>query len=1293
MLTPTPSIDRMPGLLALYGDRLKPQDKTPLAFMKARFGIVDEPLVKAIDKKDTQTIPMFGNGSPAVDQVRSDGVVQGYHHKTEVSEAELVARGARVRHYVGHVINGTAKANKIDVGVLCSKASDRISKITGLPVHQSMEVVIADNVVHSMKRHPDLTDADWENLPRLTNQFDDVALGQKSPNPDLIRLVVKKIFPDGSGYGCVLAFAPGGKKKRLNVLTYFKGRGKSLEAWWETNKSLNPSTVPNLTEPASSAYGGPLRPSSETIAQSPDKIKTPTLGAKAKRALEHLKAGGFFRKQLHTQYRGGEKFETHLHDEHGGTVYGIGFKTFHELQTAGHLESVGGIPSSSVWRSEWKIRAQAGRISRIADESAVSRTFDTPEFRAWFGDSKVVDAQSKPLVVYHGTIIRPDTDKVKGMGDIAEFDRLFTTKFRGHSIDTVGSWFSTNPGAEGAEMYAGGDRSANGVIYPVHLSINNPYNTTFPAMLKRARLLANGIDDGRMVKQPEVDALRNWLKETGRDGIHITRHESDLSTEFQNQNAWIPLEPTQIKSAIGNNGDYDGNNPVITKAQPRILFFKGGTPGTPGLYQKLITDKHGKKVIHWVKPFGGHAAAHNEAQAELFNIDGTPYQSLETRPDTTDKQRHVGMDAIAALKRRVNLLRASGGSAATLLGARLYASFVASGHNQLTGQKITSPQDLAALAQVYRDPRFETFRCIFLKGDEVVGESAYSSRLPGSVRLPDDYTRQVEADFKRFGATGYYMLHNHTSGSARPSKADENLTEELNRAVSGMKAHVVIDHSEYGLITKEGRVSVIQKPDLAGPDYHSSPSLDHPMLGVLLGGPADVAMAAKALAAELKGGPVLVMTKGFECKVDLIASVPHALMDTMTATMSKRTRAKAWLRGIGRASGAGSHTFLVVSDADYDGRKEALKALIAGGSLTDVVSSSGKSMMTTDWVFTPHSAGVFKDQRPGFKVAQTLASDLEAQEKYLTDGAKKLGYADIDDLAMNDYPAFERLAVQWRMDHPVETALYQPVGVYGAANEDTISKARLLQGKPVVSINLDVAPSGGYAALREWATSIFASQGGHANSPELGFVILDGRSVRDSLFHGGANAYKKAAFAAVKDVLEKGRVIAQGWEANEKSFYVSAPVDISGKADIVTVLVRQDANTNRMYLHSVAPKEYLLNLSVSGADAETSKERTGALSSRDVATVLHNLLNFKLPDESSPVEVVAKSFPRIIFFKGGKPGGAGLHSKLITDKRGRQVTQWVKGAKSAPMDTSKNDQGGSSADDTCRCNACAATSH
>ena len=38
--------------------------------------------------------------------------------------------------------------------------------------------------------------------------------------------------------------------------------------------------------------------------------------------------------------------------------------------------------------------------------------------------SKVVDVDGKPLVVCCGTVVSPDTDEVKGMGDIQAFDRI-----------------------------------------------------------------------------------------------------------------------------------------------------------------------------------------------------------------------------------------------------------------------------------------------------------------------------------------------------------------------------------------------------------------------------------------------------------------------------------------------------------------------------------------------------------------------------------------------------------------------------------------------------------------------------------------------------------------------------------------------------------------------------------------------------------------------------------------------------------------------------------------------------
>lgn len=202
-------------------------------------------------------------------------------------------------------------------------------------------------------------------------------------------------------------------------------------------------------------------------------------------------------------------------------------------------------------------------------------------FAEWFGDSKVTKEDGNPQVVYHGTIVRPDTDKAKGMGDIQAFDRLFTTQFRSHSVDTMGSWFSTNPGELGAQMYSGLAQGA--VIYPVFLSIQNPHETTFELMERRARLLANGKDDGRRLGKAEVDAYRYWLKEIGKDGIKIVHdgYNARGSTEFKHQDAWIALEPHQIQFALGINA------PSEKQAQDMALRAAGvdNGPATRRLHE------------------------------------------------------------------------------------------------------------------------------------------------------------------------------------------------------------------------------------------------------------------------------------------------------------------------------------------------------------------------------------------------------------------------------------------------------------------------------------------------------------------------------------------------------------------------------------------------------------------------------------------------------------------------------------------------------------------------------------
>ena len=176
-------------------------------------------------------------------------------------------------------------------------------------------------------------------------------------------------------------------------------------------------------------------------------------------------------------------------------------------------------------------------------------------------------------------------------------------------------------------------------------------------------------------------------------------------------------------------------------------------------------------------------------------------------------------------------------------------------------------------------------------------------------------------------------------------------------------------------------------------------------------------------------------------------------------------------------------------------------------------------------------------------------------------------------------------------------------------------KAKVLQGKPVASINekdLGMPADGGFEAVTSWAADLFAKAGGKAESPELGDVVLNRRSAKDSLAHGKFNPYKNMAFAAVKDVLEHGAVMARDTnEYGEESAYVSAPVSINGKENIVTVVVHKNNDVQRMYLHSVSTKENLLKPRVSGTLGNESRTHSGSLTSADVHNILHEALIYK----------------------------------------------------------------------------------
>ena len=151
-------------------------------------------------------------------------------------------------------------------------------------------------------------------------------------------------------------------------------------------------------------------------------------------------------------------------------------------------------------------------------------------FAEWFGDSKVVDNEGAPLVVFHGTAHpsweegRTAFGRTNGMGE--------------------GAYFA--PSARLAADYAAMDSEVEGdppFLIPVYLSIRNP------------KVIHDSIDMQEILPEQRAE----W-EALGHDG---------MMGYWGGQLAEIAVwNPSQIKSAVGNSGNFDASSECIADADP-----------------------------------------------------------------------------------------------------------------------------------------------------------------------------------------------------------------------------------------------------------------------------------------------------------------------------------------------------------------------------------------------------------------------------------------------------------------------------------------------------------------------------------------------------------------------------------------------------------------------------------------------------------------------------------------------------------------------------------------------------
>jgi hypothetical protein len=264
------------------------------------------------------------------------------------------------------------------------------------------------------------------------------------------------------------------------------------------------------------------------------------------------------------------------------------------------------------------------------------RPFETidekPAFKKWFGDSKVVDEDDKPLVVYHGMA-----------------QELEDGVFRTSPFGTLGKgiYFTSDPNA--ASDFAMGVRGGvtepklQGNVVPVYLRMETPFDNKFfvgnkdwqtwaasvvkrnspyesdmlgwggPREYEAAKKLLKKLDANTATLNDvlfvEKDAESPWGREILKQ---INEHGAFDGVILENSpkgfDEYVVFKPNQIKSSVGNRGTYNVDDPkidfAVTFSDEQLIDSMGplSAPERSGL-KNLLTGVKSNPDIGYVTKF------------------------------------------------------------------------------------------------------------------------------------------------------------------------------------------------------------------------------------------------------------------------------------------------------------------------------------------------------------------------------------------------------------------------------------------------------------------------------------------------------------------------------------------------------------------------------------------------------------------------------------------------------------------------------------------------------------------
>lgn len=250
---------------------------------------------------------------------------------------------------------------------------------------------------------------------------------------------------------------------------------------------------------------------------------------------------------------------------------------------------------------DWVLPERAKKASKMAAGDIT----EAPAFKSWFAGSQVIDAQGRPLCVFHGTMAAP-------------FDTFRDGDSFGHGLMGAGSWFTSSP--DDASSYATDDVTVNhdfgpkaevlsdrygehgltyekakdmlrgpGHVYPVYLAIKNPLvvggsklevpenvfrvaaieadvpEDEVPALYRRFTQAPGGVAQFEVLANAKaLKVFRQVASLQNRDGLVVMPSVAPRSNGGAH---FLVFRPEQVKSALANSGAFSPSDGRITASK------------------------------------------------------------------------------------------------------------------------------------------------------------------------------------------------------------------------------------------------------------------------------------------------------------------------------------------------------------------------------------------------------------------------------------------------------------------------------------------------------------------------------------------------------------------------------------------------------------------------------------------------------------------------------------------------------------------------------------------------------